>query len=182
MDLTLSKSDIMDTVFSDDTGRALYRTHTNHPAVPHETALYRVASESDGDLRVGQVTLAGIRDHLVVVNGRDVTPVKKKKLSASQTFTGSDDRSYKWKSNAMGSFTLVDDETKEVIASYERHSALSSQSNKVHIEEKGLPILSTDVGQQSVACREAGIRTCVMLCPAVSRRGGASLRQLMSYE
>ncbi|KAI4525709.1 hypothetical protein K525DRAFT_265778 [Schizophyllum commune Loenen D] len=41
----------------------------------------------------------------------------------------------------MGSFTLVDEETKEVIASYERHSALSSQSNKVHIEEKGLPIV-----------------------------------------
>ncbi|KAL1666279.1 hypothetical protein GGF50DRAFT_125795 [Schizophyllum commune] len=163
MDLTLSKSDIMDTVFSDGTGRALYRTHTNHPAVPHETALYRVASEQPGgDLRVGQVTLAGLRDHLVVVNGRDVTPVKKKKLSAY------------WKTNAMGSFTLVDEETKEVIASYERHSALSSQSSKVHIEEKGLPI--------SVACREAGMRTCVMLCPAVSRRDCASLRQLMSYE
>ncbi|KAI5826308.1 hypothetical protein K523DRAFT_394886 [Schizophyllum commune Tattone D] len=145
MDLTLSKSDIMDTVFSDGTGRALYRTHTNHPAVPHETALYRV-------------TLAGLRDHLVVVNGRNVTPVKKKKLSAY------------WKTNAMGSFTLVDEETKEVIASYERHSALSSQSNKVHIEEK------------SVACREAGMRTCVTLCPAVSRRDCASLRQLMSYE
>ena len=83
MDLTLSKSDIMDTVFSDGSGRALYRTHTNHPAIPHETALYRVSPEqSGGDLRVGQVTLAGIRDHLVVVNGRDVTPVKKKKLSA----------------------------------------------------------------------------------------------------
>ncbi|KAL1754870.1 hypothetical protein FB107DRAFT_214822 [Schizophyllum commune] len=183
MDLTLSKSDIMDTVFSDGSGRALYRTHTNHPAIPHSTALYRVSPEqSGGDLRVGQVTLDGIRDHLVVVNGRDVTPVKKKKLSASQKFTASDDRSYKWKSDAMGSFTLVDDETKDVVASYERHSALSSQSNKVHIEEKGLPILSTDVGQQSVACREAGMQTCVMLYHAVSCRGGAGLWQLISYE
>ncbi|KAI5899062.1 uncharacterized protein SCHCODRAFT_02604070 [Schizophyllum commune H4-8] len=167
MDLTLSTSDIMETVFSDGTGRALYRTHTNHPAVPHETALYRVASESGGDLRVGQVTLAGIRDHLVVVNGLDVTPVKKKKLSASQTFTASNGRSYKWKSNAMGSFTLVDDETKEDIATYERHSVLSSQSNSLHIEP------FTVVGQRSAECRKAGIRTCVVLLCSAGRRSGA---------
>ena len=35
----------------------------------------------------------------------------------------------------------MDDETTDVVASYERHSALSSQSNRVHIEEKGLPIV-----------------------------------------
>ena len=75
----------------------------------------------------------------------------------SETFAASDGRSYKWKADT-GNFTvrayihayqkytevrhqLVDDKTKEVIAFFERHFFLSSKPNKVHISQKGLPII-----------------------------------------
>ncbi|KAL1706317.1 hypothetical protein EV121DRAFT_278934 [Schizophyllum commune] len=142
MEFTLSDLDILNTVLLDGSNYGHYRTHTKLLQLyPRETKLFRAApGQPGGEVEIASVTLGAFRDHLVVANGRNVTPARMRMMSVSETFAASDGRSYKWKADT-GNFTLVDDKTKEVIAFFERHFFLSSKPNKVHISQKGLPII-----------------------------------------
>ncbi|TRM57155.1 hypothetical protein BD626DRAFT_465455 [Schizophyllum amplum] len=141
-EFTLTDRDFENTVLLDTTGRALYHTDTKLlQFVSRETKLFRAAPQHpSGEALIGTITLSGWHDHSVVVNSRNVTPARMRMMSVSETWAASDGRLYKWKVE-MGDFTLVDDETKQIVAFFERHNVLSSKASKVHVNPQGLPIL-----------------------------------------
>ncbi|TRM57770.1 hypothetical protein BD626DRAFT_550921 [Schizophyllum amplum] len=96
-----------------------------------------------GEALIGTIILSGWHDHSVVVNSRNVTPARMRMMSVCvdrRRGHPSDGRLYKWKVE-MGDFTLVDDETKQIVAFFERHNVLSSKASKIHVNPQGLPIL-----------------------------------------
>ncbi|KAI5899076.1 uncharacterized protein SCHCODRAFT_02660745 [Schizophyllum commune H4-8] len=137
MDFELSDHDFYNTVLLDSTShRAAYRTSTKLFQVgKRSTTLYRAAPDQpSGEVLIGTVMLRAFSSHEVVVNGRDVTPVRMGLFSRSETWLASDGRQYKWKVDP-GVFTLVDDQTKEMIALFERHFF---STNKLCILPKGM--------------------------------------------
>ena len=83
MEFTLSDLDILNTVLLDGSNYGHYRTHTKLLQLyPRETKLFRAApGQPGGEVEIASVTLGAFRDHLVVANGRDVTPARMRMMS-----------------------------------------------------------------------------------------------------
>ncbi|KAL1681033.1 hypothetical protein EV122DRAFT_275679 [Schizophyllum commune] len=140
MDFELSDHDFYNTVLFDSTSHsAAYRTTTKFFQVGKRTTkLYRAAPDQPaGEVLIGTITLRAFSSHEVVVNARDVSPVRMRLLSRSETWLASDGRQYKWKVDP-GVFTLVDDQTKEIIALFERHFF---STHKLRLLQKGMHIV-----------------------------------------
>ncbi|KAL1727767.1 hypothetical protein EV714DRAFT_286295 [Schizophyllum commune] len=120
MDFELSDHDFYNTILFDSTShRAAYRTSTKFFQVGKRTTkLYRAAPEQTAcEVLIGTVTLRALSRHEVVVNARDVTPVRMRLFSRAQ---------------------LVDDQTKEIIALLERHFFTT---HKLGVSPKGMHII-----------------------------------------
>ncbi|KAK7437111.1 hypothetical protein VKT23_018737 [Stygiomarasmius scandens] len=119
MDLSLSKRDITNTVFSSLNGSVEYRTAKKTKHAP-STQIYK-DTEQIGIVRLSSWS----KPDTVDVRGHTINLHKTSGWSRSEAFTASNGHSYKWKVSGITSlmlYSLENDHSKDMVAHYNHGS------------------------------------------------------------